>query len=76
MFREVLNRLFGRTNSSIDAVNAYVEGSASSDETNLVLEMMRENPSLEKDLATQSALLNVLGRIEKVEAPRSFAIIP
>ena len=76
MFFEVLNRLFGRTDQSIDAVNAYVKGNASVDETQLVEKMMREDSSLAKDLSTQTALLSVLGRIDQVEAPRSFAISP
>lgn len=76
MFLRVLNRLFGRTDSSIDAINAFVEGSASTDEQELVEQMMRENPALEKDLATQRALLDVLDRVDNVEASRSFAVTP
>lgn len=76
MVRKLLNRLIGRTDSSIDAVNAYVEGNASSDEIELVQKMMRADASLEKDLSTQQALRSVLGRIDSVEAPRSFAISP
>jgi hypothetical protein len=38
--------------------------------------MMRQDPALEKDLATQQTLRTVLGRIERIEAPRSFAISP
>lgn len=76
MLRQLLNRLFGRTDSSIDAINAYVEGNASTNEIKLVEQMMRSNPMLEKDLATQKALLSVLGKIDKVEAPRSFAVTP
>ena len=75
----VLNRLIGRKDGSEirnDAVNAYVEGNASGDQVKIVEEMKRENPALEKDLSTQSALLSVLGRIEKIEAPRSFAVTP
>jgi hypothetical protein len=73
----VLNRLIGRTDSSADgAVNAYVEGSASQSEINLVEQMMRENPALEKDLSTQKSLLSVLGRIDRIEVPRSFAVTP
>ena len=76
MVRKFLNRLFGRTDSITDAINAYVEGNASADEVKLVEQMMRDDPALEKDLATQRALLDVLGRIGGVEAPRSFAITP
>lgn len=76
MFFGVLNRLFGRTDQHIDAVNAYVEGNASTDEIRIVEELMRENSALEKDLATQQSLRSVLQRVEKVEAPRSFAITP
>jgi hypothetical protein len=76
VFFEVLNRLFGGKDQSIDAVNAYIEGNASVDETQLVEKMMREDSSLEKDLSTQTALLSVLGRIDQLEAPRSFAISP
>ena len=79
MVFRVLNRLIGRTDQSdigVDTVNAYVDGNASNDEIKIVEEMMRENPALEKDLSTQQALRSVLGRIEKVEAPRSFAITP
>jgi hypothetical protein len=74
--RKLLNRLIGRTDSSIGAVNAYLEGNASSDEIELVKKMMRTNAALEKDLSTQQALRSVLGRIDSVEAPRSFAISP
>jgi len=74
--RRLLNRLTDRTYSSNDAVNAYVEGTASSDEIRLVKEMVRKNVALEKDLYTQQALRAVLGKIEKIEAPRSFAITP
>jgi hypothetical protein len=73
---KVLNRLIGRTDSSIDAVNAYVEGSASPDDIKLIEQMMRENPALEKDLTTQRSLLNVLDRVDNIEAPRSFAVTP
>lgn len=76
MVFEFLNRLIGHTDSSVDAVNAYVEGSASADEQTFVERMMRENPGLEKDLGTQRALLEVLRRVEKVEAPRSFTVTP
>ncbi|MDA1280304.1 MAG: hypothetical protein O3B95_09755 [Chloroflexi bacterium] len=76
MFRRAINRLLGRTDPSIDAINAYVEGTASSDEVEFVEGMISENPALERDLATQGALLSVLNRIEKIEAPRSFAITP
>ena len=76
MVRRLLNRLTGRTDSSDNAVNAYVEGNASPDEIRLVEEMMRQDSSLEKNLSTQQALKAVLGRIEKPEAPRSFAITP
>ena len=79
MVFRVLNRLIGRTDRSelgVDAVNAYVEGSASSDEIKLVEQMMRENPALEKDLATQRTLLEVLDRVDTIEAPRSFAVTP
>ena len=76
MVFEFLNRLIGHTDSSVDAVNAYVEGSASADEQTFVEQMMRENPGLEKDLGTQRALLEVLQRVEKVEAPRSFTVTP
>jgi hypothetical protein len=75
----ILNRLIGRTDRSelgVDAVNAFVEGSASSDEINLIEQMMRENPALEKDLATQRTLLEVLDRVDTIEAPRSFAVTP
>jgi hypothetical protein len=74
--RKFLNRLIGRTDLSIDAVNAFVEGNASADEIQLVENLMQDNPSLERDLSTQQALLSVLGRIEKIEAPRSFAVTP
>ncbi len=37
---------------------------------------MREDSALERDFSTQKVLLSVLGRVEKVEAPRSFAISP
>jgi hypothetical protein len=74
--RRLLNRLIGRTGPSIDAINAYVEGKASEGEMKLVESMMRDNPALENDLATQKALLGVLDRVEKVEVPRSFAITP
>lgn len=76
MVFEFLNRLIGHRDSSVDAVNAYVEGSASADEQTFVERMMRENPGLEKDLGTQRALLEVLRRVEKVEAPRSFTVTP
>ena len=76
MFRKFLNRLIGRKDLSIDAVNAFVEGNASSDEIQLVENLMQDNASLEKDLSTQQALRSVLGRIEKIEAPRSFAVTP
>ena len=76
MVLKFLNRLIGRTDSSIDAVNAYVEGNASPDEINLIEQMMRENPALEKDLTTQRSLLGVLDRVDNIEAPRSFAVIP
>lgn len=76
MVRRILNRLIGRTDSHVDAVNAYVEGNASADETRLVEQMMHENPALENDLATQQSLLAVLGRVEKIEAPRAFAVTP
>lgn len=76
MVRKALNRLIGRTGSGTDAINAYVEGNASDDEIKLVEQMMRDNPALEKDLATQQSLLSVLARIARVEAPRSFAITP
>jgi len=71
---KVLNRLIDRTDSSIDAVNAYVEGSASPDEIKLIEQMIRENPALEKDLTTQRSLLNVLDRVDNIEAPRSFVV--
>ena len=76
MVLRVLNRLIGRTDSSIDAVNAYVEGNASQDEIKLIENMMRENPALEKDFATQRSLLEVLNRVDTIEAPRSFAVTP
>ena len=76
MFRKFLNRLIGRKDLSIDAVNAFVEGNASSDEIQLVENLMQDNASLEKDLSTQQALRSVLGRIEKIEAPRSFTVTP
>lgn len=76
MVRKALNRLIGRTGSGTDAINAYVEGNASDDEIKLVEQMMRDDPALEKDLATQKSLLSVLGKIARVEAPRSFAITP
>jgi hypothetical protein len=73
----ILNRFIDRTDSSsVWAVNAYVEGSASDDEVKLVEEMMRRDPALGKDLSTQRALRDVLSRIENVEAPRSFAVTP
>ena len=79
MVLKVLNRLIGRTDRreiGIDAVNAYVEGNASPDEMNLIEQMMRENPALEKDLTTQRSLLDVLDRVDNIEAPRSFAVTP
>lgn len=76
MVRKALNRLIGRTGSGTDAINAYVEGNASDDEIKLVEQMMRDDPAFEKDLATQKSLLSVLGKIARVEAPRSFAITP
>ena len=76
MIRKFLNRLFGRTDSITDAINSYVGGNASADETSLVEQMMRDDPALEKDLATQRAMLGVLGKIGRIEAPRSFAITP
>ena len=76
MIRKIINRLFGRADRGTDAVNAYVGGSASDDEVKLVEQMMRDDPALEKDLATQKALLEVFGRFGAVEAPRSFAITP
>ncbi len=76
MVRKALNRLIGRTGSSTDAIAAYVGGNASDDEIKLVEQMMQDDPALEKDLATQKSLLSVLGRIARVEAPRSFAITP
>ena len=76
MIRKFLNRLFGRTDPVTYAINAYIEGNASADEMKLVEQMMRDDPALEKDLATQQALLGVLGRIGGIEAHRSFAITP
>ena len=76
MIFRVLNRLIGRTDSSLDAVNAYVEGNASPDEIKLIEQMVRENPALEKDLTTQRSLLQVLDRVDNIEAPRSFAVTP
>ena len=77
MVLKVLNRLIGRTDSSsVWAVNAYVEGSASDAEIKLVEEMMRRDPALEKNLSTQQGLRDVLSRIERVEAPQSFAVTP
>jgi hypothetical protein len=77
VIRRLLNRLIGRTDSSVDeAINAYVDGTASSDETRTVERMAQENPALEKDLSTQMTLREVLGRIDKIEAPRSFAVSP
>ncbi|MCH8910878.1 MAG: hypothetical protein IH867_09065 [Chloroflexi bacterium] len=76
MVRRLINRLSGRAGPSTDAINAYVGGNASDDEVKLVEKMMRDDPALEKDLATQRALLEVLGRFGAVEAPRSFAITP
>ncbi|MCH8115606.1 MAG: hypothetical protein IIB25_09025 [Chloroflexi bacterium] len=76
MVRRLINRLFGRAGPSTGAINAYVGGNASDDEVKLVEQMMRDDPALEKDLATQRALLEVLGRLGAVKAPRSFAITP
>ncbi|MCH8230053.1 MAG: hypothetical protein IIA53_06965, partial [Chloroflexi bacterium] len=76
MVRRLINRLFGRAGPSTDAINAYVGGNASDGELKLVEQMMRDDPALEKDLATQRALLEVLGRLGAVKAPRSFAITP
>ena len=79
MVLRVLNRLIGRTDRreiGVDAVNAYAEGSASSDEIKLIEQMMHENPAFKKDLATQRSLLEVLGRVDTIEAPRSFAVTP
>ena len=76
MIRKFLNRLFGRTDPVTYAINAYIEGNASADEMKLVEQMMRDDPAFEKDLATQQALLGVLGRIGGIEAHRSFAITP
>jgi hypothetical protein len=61
---------------SIDAINAFVEGNASADEIQLVERLIRDDASLERDLSTQQALRSVLGRIEKIEAPRSYAVTP
>jgi len=76
VIRKFLNRLFGRTDPVTYAINAYIEGNASADEMKLVEQMMRDDPAFEKDLATQQALLGVLGRIGGIEAHRSFAITP
>jgi len=76
VFRRFLNRLIGRTDMNIDAVNAFVEGNASPDETRIVEELIRLDPSLERNLSTQQGLLEVMSRIDKVEAPRSFAVTP
>ena len=76
MVRNFLNRLVGRKDLSIDAVNAFVEGKASPDEIQLVENLMRDNTSLERDLYTQKALRSLLGRIEKIESSRSFSVTP
>ena len=76
MVHKFLNRLTGRKDLSFDAVNAFVEGNASSDEIQNVENLMQDNASLKKDLSTQQALRSVLGRIEKIEAPRSFVVTP
>ena len=68
--------LVGRKDLSIDAINAFVEGKASPDEIQLVENLIRDNTSLERDLYTQKALRSLFGRIEKIEAPRSFAVTP
>ncbi len=76
MVRRLINRLFGRAGPSTDAINAYVGGNASDEEVKLVEQLMRNDPALEKDLATQKALVEVLGRVGSVQAPRSFAVTP
>lgn len=74
MFRRFLNRLIGRTDLNIDAVTAFVEGNASPDEIRIVEDMIRRDPSLERNLTTQQGLLEVLNRIERIEAPRAFTV--
>ncbi len=76
MVRRLLNRLIGRTDPEVDAVNAFVDGDASADELRLIEEMMRRDPALERDLTTQMALRDVLGRVEKIETTRSFTVTP
>ncbi|MBT3555783.1 MAG: hypothetical protein HN926_05620 [Chloroflexi bacterium] len=76
MVRKFLNRVISRKDLSIDAINAFVEGNASADEIQLVERLIRDDASLERDLSTQQALRSVLGRIEKIEAPRSYAVTP
>ena len=76
MINRLVNKLLGRAGPPTDAVSAFVDGNASADEVKLVEQMMRDDPALEKDLATQKAMLEVLGRLGKVQAHRSFAITP
>ncbi|HCI85885.1 MAG TPA: hypothetical protein DHV68_03480 [Dehalococcoidia bacterium] len=76
MVRKVINRLIGRRYSIDEAINAYVEENASQDELNTVRQMMQNDPVLEKNLSTQQALRDVLGRVDRIESPRSFAITP
>ena len=76
MVRKVINRLIGRTDSIDEAINAYVEENASQVELDTVRQMMQNDPALEKNLSTQQALRDVLGRVDRIESPRSFAITP
>ena len=76
MVLRVINRLKGRTDLNDDAVNAYVDGNASSEQLDAVRELIKSDPALEKDLSTQQALRSVLGRIDRIDAPRSFAVTP
>ena len=76
MINRLVNKLLGRAGPPTDAVSAFVDGNASADEVKLVEQMMRDDPALKKVLATQKAMLEVLGRLGKVQAHRSFAITP
>jgi len=76
VLKTLLNRITGRTDRAEYAINAYVDGNASEEEALLVEKLTLANPELAKDLSTQQALRDLLGRVESPEAPRSFAITP
>lgn len=76
MLKSLLNRTIGRTDRAEYAINAYVDGNASEEEALFVSELVKSDPELAKDLSTQQALRELLGRIETPEATRSFAITP